>query len=82
MTHAYTQLFFLIINESTHTYTYHTQVIDLRPLRLRERFNPARLKREVDIMRRLSHPNIIRFVEVWRVWVMVYDFVLAATYYS
>lgn len=41
------------------------KVIDLRPLRLRERFNPARLKREVDIMRRLKHPNIIQFVEVY-----------------
>lgn len=37
----------------------------MRPLRLRERFNPARLKREVDIMKRLNHPNIIQFVEVY-----------------
>jgi hypothetical protein len=37
----------------------------LRPLRLRERFNPSRLRREVDIMRRLSHPNIIQFVQVF-----------------
>eukprot|EP01031_Cornospumella_fuschlensis_P039621 gene39621-48235_t len=44
---------------------YAVKVIDLRPLRLRERFNPARLKREVDIMRRLDHPSIIRFVEVY-----------------
>lgn len=41
------------------------KVVDLRPLRLRERFNPARLKREVDIMKRLHHPNIIQFVEVY-----------------
>ena len=40
-------------------------MIDLRPLRLRERFNPARLRREVDIMRRLRHPNIIQFIEVY-----------------
>jgi hypothetical protein len=32
---------------------------------LRERFNPTRLKREVDIMRRLNHPNIIQFIEVY-----------------
>eukprot|EP01038_Epipyxis_sp_PR26KG_P008663 gene8663-11706_t len=44
---------------------YAVKVIDLRPLRLRERFNPARLKREVDIMKRLHHPNIIQFVEVF-----------------
>jgi serine/threonine protein kinase len=41
------------------------KVVDLRPLRLRERFNPARLKREVDIMKRLHHPNIVQFVEVY-----------------
>lgn len=40
-------------------------MVDLRPLRLRERFNPTRLKREVEIMRRLNHPNIIQFVEVY-----------------
>ena len=40
-------------------------MVDLRPLRLKERFNPKRLKREVDIMRRLKHPNIIEFVEVF-----------------
>lgn len=40
-------------------------MIDLRPLRLRERFNPTRLRREVDIMRRLHHPSIIQFVEVY-----------------
>ena len=39
--------------------------MDLRPLRLRERFNPARLRREVDIMKRLHHPNIIQFVAVY-----------------
>ena len=39
--------------------------MDLRPLRLRERFNPARLRREVDIMKRLHHPNIIQFVDVF-----------------
>eukprot|EP01039_Chlorochromonas_danica_P009194 gene9194-10154_t len=44
---------------------YAVKIIDLRPLRLRERFNPIRLKREVDIMRRLRHPNIIQFVEVY-----------------
>ena len=45
--------------------TYAVKVVDLRPLRLRERFNPARLRREVDIMRRLHHPNIIQFVDVY-----------------
>eukprot|EP01035_Chromulina_nebulosa_P018778 gene18778-24545_t len=44
---------------------YAVKIIDLRPLRLRERFNPARLRREVDIMRRLNHPNIIKFIEVY-----------------
>ncbi len=44
---------------------YAVKVVDLRPLRLRERFNPSRLKREVDIMRRLDHPNIIKFIEVY-----------------
>jgi len=44
---------------------YAVKVIDLRPLRLREKFNPMRLRREVDIMRRLRHPNIIQFVEVF-----------------
>ena len=44
---------------------YAVKVVDLRPLRLRERFNPARLRREVDIMRRLQHPNIIQFVDVY-----------------
>ena len=34
-------------------------------MRLREKFNPARLRREVDIMRRLRHPNVIQFVEVY-----------------
>jgi serine/threonine protein kinase len=41
------------------------KVVDLRPLRMRERFDPARLRREVDIMKRLHHPNIIEFVEVY-----------------
>lgn len=40
-------------------------MIDLRPLRLRERFNPTRLRREVDIMRKLKHRNIIEFFEVF-----------------
>jgi len=42
---------------------YAVKIIDLRPLRLRERFNPARLRREVDIMKRLQHPNIVEFIE-------------------
>eukprot|EP00428_Durinskia_dybowskii_P078564 CAMPEP_0170361836 /NCGR_PEP_ID=MMETSP0117_2-20130122/4014_1 /TAXON_ID=400756 /ORGANISM="Durinskia baltica, Strain CSIRO CS-38" /LENGTH=931 /DNA_ID=CAMNT_0010616219 /DNA_START=249 /DNA_END=3044 /DNA_ORIENTATION=- len=45
--------------------SYAVKVVDLRPLRLRERFNPARLRREVDIMKRLHHPNIIQFVDVF-----------------
>ena len=44
---------------------YAVKVIDLRPLRLRERFNPARLRREVDIIRRLHHPHIIQFIAVF-----------------
>lgn len=44
---------------------YAVKIVDLRPLRLRERFNPSRLRREVDIMRRLKHPNIIQFVDVF-----------------
>ena len=39
--------------------------IDLRPLRLRESFSPTRLRREVEIMRRLSHPNIVKLHEVY-----------------
>ena len=34
-------------------------------MRLRERFNPLRLRREVDIMKRLHHPSIIEFVDVF-----------------
>jgi calcium/calmodulin-dependent protein kinase I len=41
------------------------KIIDLRPLRLREKFDPMRLRREVDIMRQLRHPNIIQFEEVF-----------------
>ena len=37
----------------------------MRPLRLREKFSPQRLRREVDIMRKLRHPNIIQFVDVF-----------------
>jgi len=44
---------------------YAVKIVDLRPLRLRERFNPLRLRREVDIMKRLHHPNIIQFVDVF-----------------
>eukprot|EP01041_Mallomonas_annulata_P001989 gene1989-3869_t len=46
-------------------HTYAVKIIDLRPLRLREKFSPLRLRREVDIMRRLRHPNIIQFVDVF-----------------
>mmetsp|Transcript_7380 Transcript_7380/g.12421 ORF Transcript_7380/g.12421 Transcript_7380/m.12421 type:complete len:993 (-) Transcript_7380:289-3267(-) len=70
------------------------KVIDLRPLKLHERFNPSRLRREVDIMRRLRHPNIIQFVEVFEnndqlMVVMEYapgdelfDVILARQYFS
>ena len=44
---------------------YAVKIIDLRPLRLRERFNPQRLRREVDIMKRLNHSNIVKFIEVF-----------------
>lgn len=42
---------------------YAVKIVDLRPLRLREKFNPSRLRREVDIMKRLRHPNIVEFIE-------------------
>ena len=54
-----------IINHPNLSHDAVLQVVDLRPLRLRERFNPSRLRREVDIMRRLKHPNIIQFVDVF-----------------
>ena len=41
---------------------YAVKVVDMRPLRLKESFNPAQLQREVDIMRNLRHPNIIEFI--------------------
>ena len=44
---------------------YAVKIIDLRPLRLRERFNPMRLRREVDIIRKLHHENIIQFIAVF-----------------
>ncbi len=40
-------------------------MIDLRPLKFRENFNPNRIKREVEIMKGLHHPNIIQFVHVF-----------------
>lgn len=45
------------------TNDYAVKVIDLRPMRLREKFDPARLRREVDIMKKLTHPNIVQFFE-------------------
>ena len=39
------------------------KIIDLRPLRLKEGFDPTRLRREVDIMSKLQHPNIVGFRE-------------------
>ena len=39
--------------------------MDLRALRMKERFNPSRLRREVDIIRQLKHPSIIQFEEVF-----------------
>lgn len=45
------------------TNEYAVKVIDLRPMRLREKFDPARLRREVDIMQKLKHPNIVQFFE-------------------
>ncbi|CAM9189192.1 unnamed protein product, partial [Hapterophycus canaliculatus] len=42
---------------------YAAKIIDLRPFKLRERFSMQRLMREVHIMQRLRHPNIIRLVE-------------------
>ena len=42
---------------------YAVKVIDLRPMRLKEKFDPARLRREVDIMKKLRHRNIVYFYE-------------------
>ena len=39
--------------------------IDERPLKLRENFDPERLLREVNITKRLSHPNIIGLEETF-----------------
>lgn len=41
------------------------KVIDLRPLRLRQHFDAQRLLREVTIMRRLDHPNIVKLYDVF-----------------
>lgn len=41
---------------------YAVKVVDIRPLRMKESFKPAQLQREVDIMRKLRHPNIIEFI--------------------
>ena len=46
------------------------KVIDVRPLRLNQSFNQARLMREIEIMQGLAHPNIVRmerFVEIAQV---------------
>ncbi|CAM9110303.1 unnamed protein product, partial [Ectocarpus fasciculatus] len=45
--------------------SYAVKIIDLRPLRLRDSFDAMRLRREVDIMRQLRHPNIVQFEEVF-----------------
>jgi len=41
------------------------KVIDLRPLRLSAHFSSKRLLREVEIMRSISHVNVIRLIEVF-----------------
>lgn len=41
------------------------KIIDLRPLRLSANFDSKRLMREVDIMRSISHENVIRLIEVF-----------------
>jgi serine/threonine protein kinase len=51
--------------EKVTNHIYAVKVVDLRPLRLRERFNPSRIRREVDIIKRLRHDNIIHFVDVF-----------------
>eukprot|EP00941_MAST-03F_sp_MAST-3F-sp1_P001849 g1849.t1 len=40
------------------------KVIDLRYLRLRENFDASKMRREVEIMKTLSHPSIVRFEEL------------------
>jgi serine/threonine protein kinase len=42
---------------------YAVKIVDLRPLRLRDNFDPNRLRREADIMKHLKHPNIVQFIE-------------------
>ena len=42
---------------------YAVKIIDLRPFRLRDKFDPNRLRREVEIMKNLRHKNIVQFIE-------------------
>eukprot|EP00945_MAST-04E_sp_MAST-4E-sp1_P008842 g8842.t1 len=45
--------------------TFAVKNIDVRPLKLRESFDPERLLREVKITQSLSHPNIVGLVETF-----------------
>lgn len=59
---------FSVVYKCRQKYTgeiYAVKTIDLRPLRFRENFNPKRIRREVEIMKGLSHPNVIRFIHVF-----------------
>ena len=40
--------------------TYAAKLVDLRPLRLKKRFDIQRLMREVQILQSLDHPNIVK----------------------
>ncbi|EWM21146.1 protein serine threonine kinase [Nannochloropsis gaditana] len=59
---------FSVVHRCTNRITgedFAVKLMDLRPLQLRENFDQARLRREVEIMQRLEHPHIIRLEGVF-----------------
>lgn len=59
---------FSVVHRCTNRVTgedFAVKLMDLRPLQLRENFDQARLRREVEIMQRLEHPHIIRLEGVF-----------------